>query len=117
MPDIRSPGRPPVQAPEGCLTIAEAAAKLGVSYSTVYKRLDHVPQLALKETSNGDRFIRAAELERFRPVPREASSDRHGVMLRPANDRYERWAEAAGNKKVSTWLAELADRAADRALK
>jgi hypothetical protein len=40
-----------------------------------------------------------------------ADTDRRAVMLRPDLEQYAAWERKAGDRPVSTWLAELADQA------
>jgi hypothetical protein len=42
----------------------------------------------------------------------QEGEDRIAVMFRPPAARYAAWEEAAGDKPVSVWLGELADKAA-----
>lgn len=106
------PGRPRLVAPRGYVTIERAAKILGVSYSTVYKHMNAGGvELAFDQ---GGTFLRESQLHLISDQLRAESTDekRKAVQVRPALDRYRKWARAAGDKPVSVWLGELADKAA-----
>lgn len=108
------PGRPRLVAPRGYVTIERAAEILGVSYSTVYKyavaRGDRI-EIMLDQ---GGTFLRENQLHLIRDQLRVEVPDqkRKAIQVRPALERYRKWARAAGKMPVSVWLGELADKAA-----
>lgn len=106
-------GRPEPIAPAGYVTIKRAAELAEASYSTVYKYIDKKIIRGMK--SDGAWFVREVDVKKIRENmdARGEGDGRHAVMLRPDDERYERWenaADAAG-QKVSTWVAGLADAA------
>jgi len=115
-------GRPKATAPRGRVTPERAAELSGLSRSAVFRRIaaqavpsrtepDGTVTIALRDVRRLQPQQRGLSLSRS-PVP---AVGRRAVMLRPDIERYEAWARAAGGKPVSTWLAELADRAVARA--
>lgn len=119
MSDKPRRGRPRPTPPPGYLTIKEAADEADASYSTVY-RMIQADQVEWKRQGS-TWFVLAADVEKIRgalEATGEQSDDRKAVMLRPNRERYDRWEKAAGpNKRVSTWVAELADEASAKAEK
>lgn len=110
-------GRPVVKAPDGRWTVAELAKELDLTYQGAYNYSKKYP--CSRDDSGVITFadsvvaqIRAEVKARQKKEPHP--DGRRGVMLRPDLDRYETWEKAAGDKAVSTWLGELADRAAKR---
>lgn len=104
-------GRPKATAPRGRVTLAAAAAELtGVSRSAVYRRIEsgELPSLMV----GGVVTIARRDLKRIEPREPAAGDGRRAVMLRPDLERYASWERAAGDRPVSSWIAELADRAA-----
>jgi hypothetical protein len=108
-------GRPPAEAPAHYVSMSDAVRITGVAYATVYR---HVMsgKVRSRQEDNGVRFVLRSDLPKIQKTVRVADGDRHAVMLRPERERFDRWAIAAkkaGHEdRVSSWLAELADRAA-----
>lgn len=104
-------GRSRAAAPRGRVTLEQAAELAGVSKSAVQRR---VAAGAVPARTEPGGFVTIARRDVRRIVPREpaAGDGRRAVMLRPSLERYAAWERAAGDQRVSTWLAELADRAA-----
>lgn len=102
--------RPTYQAPPGRLTLADAAKCLGISYHVAYTRLT---TLGVEHERDGNIYTIAeedlGELDRQKVEPKDK---RVAVAVRVARDRHKAWERAAGDKAVSTWLAELGDQAA-----
>ena len=115
MPKKSKPGRPALVAPPGYVTIERAAELLDVSYSTIYKRI-HAHGCAVELAfGSGGTFIRRDQLGELKSERRASSDeDRHAVQVRPSLERYRKWERAAGDKPVSTWLGDLADKAVAR---
>jgi hypothetical protein len=104
----------PVSAPKGFVTIADAAERAGVSAATVRRAIEAGEVRHRRE--GWSIFVDARDIGAIEIKTRgQEGADRVAVMVRPVRERYEAWARAAGNQKVSAWLGELADRAAKRA--
>lgn len=108
-------GRPSPTPPPNYLTIKRAAELAGASYSTVYRAA--VEGVVKTKQVGSSRFVHESSVDKIREAL-EAVGGRHAdgrvaVYLRPAQERYERWARAAGaaKQKVSSWVASLADAA------
>ena len=122
-------GRPAVKAPKGCLTVADAAKRAGLSYSGLYRYIQSgeithtqddqgvilIPVTAIKDLRDKLKY-RAASLKK----------GRRAICVRVTPDVYDRFEEAivAAHAKretedapptVAEWLAELGERAANRA--
>lgn len=108
-------GRPLAEAPRGRVTISEAARRAEITYTTAYRKIVTNDEVAYAQADNGVITVRESDVEKLCSKKREPSDDpRKAVMVRPSKERYAVWAVAAGAKPVSTWLADLADRAARR---
>ena len=102
-------GRPAAQAPRGRLTLQEAAERAGVSYSLVYRRVE-AGDVPSERNDSGVITVARRDLTLLAKRPK-ADTETRAVMVRPALDQYAAWEHAAGDRAVSAWLAELADRA------
>ena len=107
-------GRPRPIPPPGYLTIKSAADALDASYSTVYRAVQD--KLVRSKQQGSTRFVLEVDLTKIRtaldaPHAAAHADGRKAVYLRPDLERYERWERAAGQDKVSTWVAGLADAA------
>ncbi len=100
-----------VERPAGRITMAEAAELAGVSKSAVQRRIADGTVPARTEP-DGVLTIARGDVKLIEP--REPADDtRKAVMVRVPLERYRLWARAAKKRgmPVSTWLAELADKA------
>jgi hypothetical protein len=106
-------GRPKAKAPKGRVTLERAAEFAGVSKATVYRRV--VTEHVVPHQVGDDKVITIARGDVKLIKPREPGKSGRGkaVMVRSGADpaRYEEWEREAGDKAVSTWLAELGDAA------
>lgn len=94
------------------LTLHEAAALSGLSYSEVYRRVTADPPLAPAVFADGRWTMLRSDAERL--TRRQPSDDpRPAFQVRAPVDRVARWRQAAGQQPLSSWLAELADAAVD----
>lgn len=96
------------------LTINEAATAAGVSYATVYRHVQDEKIRSL-QADNQVIFVDARDVGK---IVKHEPPDRRPkvpVQLKPLAARYKAWERAAGDKPVSVWLGELADRAAVKA--
>lgn len=93
--------------PADRLTLAEAAALSGLSYSEVYRRASGGLCPAEQAPAGAWTMSRAdaEQLERRAP----STDPREAYQVRADRSRTARWQAAAGTVPVSTWLAELAD--------
>lgn len=98
--------RPRATAPRGRVTLAQAAELAGVSKSAVQRRVAAGVVPARREPNGVVTLLRrdVRAIHRRHPV-----EGRIAVMLRPSHERHAAWARAAGERKVSAWLGELAD--------
>lgn len=117
----QKPGPKPETAPPGHLTIEDAAEKLDLSYSGVYRHLDKVRTV---RSERGTIYIRSGDLAKIKNALRKpADGDRRAVAVRVPAERLARWEQAilrktaAGEEPiaVSRWLQELGDKAAEAA--
>lgn len=106
----RSVGRPPATAGRGRVTLAEASEISGLSTDEIRRRCISGAVPSGRQDAAGIWTLRRSDLGLL--TRREPSTDkRKAVQTRPTLARYECWAEAAGDKPVSVWLGELADKA------
>jgi hypothetical protein len=92
------------------VTLAEAAEIAGVSKSAVVRRVA-AGIVPARTEPDGVVTLRRRDVRLI--VPRSPADDRRvAVMLRPNAERHAAWARAAGDERVSAWLARLADAAA-----
>lgn len=105
-------GRPVADAPRGRLTLQQAADATEMGYQRVYTLVTS-GQVPGEQDASGVWTIARRDLRLIKPRP-PAETDRKAVMLRPDLERYSRWERAAGDRPVSVWLGELADREAKR---
>lgn len=105
-------GRPPETAPEGYVTLTEAARCAGVSYATAYKRAKS-GDVRSRQAPNGTIFVLADDLEKVTLVER-VPTDLPSVTVRVTRAQHKRWsrAAAASDRPLSAWLRDLADAAA-----
>ena len=117
----QKPGPKPETAPPGYVTIEQAAEKLELSYSGVYRHLDKVKT---SRSERGTIYIRSTDLAKIRNALRKpADGDRRAIAVRVPAERLARWEQAilrktpAGEEPiaVSRWLSELGDAAANEA--
>jgi hypothetical protein len=103
--------RPRATAPRGRVTLAQAAELAGVSKSAVQRRVA-AGIVPAHRGPGGVVTLRRRDVRLIAPRA-PAAATRVAVMLRPNRERYAAWARAAGGRKVSAWLGELADQAAN----
>jgi len=111
-------GRPPEVAPAGHVTVSEAAELAEVSYAVAYRHVqDDV--VRYRQEKNGTIFIVRADVSKIRPRPRLRKHDAEDprITIRVKADRLRRWEALAGDRSVTSWLCEMADRAVSRAEK
>ena len=106
-------GRPKASAPRGRVTLEQAAELSGVSKSAVQQRVWKGVVPARTEL-DGVVTIARRDVKLIHPREPSDGDGRKAVMLRPDLERYAAWKRAAGDRKVSVWLGELADAAAGR---
>lgn len=98
-----------MKAPRGRLTLHDAAELAGVSYSLVYRRVT-AGEVPSQRDASGVITVARRDLKLLGKQPK-ADTDRRAIMLRPDLERHAAWKRAAGDKPVSVWLGELADKA------
>lgn len=103
-------GRPKATAPRGRVTMEQAAELAGVSKSAVQRRVA-AGEVPARTEPDGVVTIARADVKLIKPREPSEGDGRKAVMLRPDMARYEAWARAAGDRPVSSWLADLADAA------
>lgn len=106
-------GRPLEVAPQGYVTIREAAAARKVSYATVYR---YVAEGTVESIlmDNGSRYIKAGDVKKI--ALRGKRPGRRVFMSGPTAEQVDRWRRAAGEIPWSSWAAEVLDREARRVL-
>lgn len=102
-------GRPPATAPRGRVILPEAAELADVSYSLVHRYATAARCRASVTPPGVITLARRDPKLPARLLP--ADMDRKAEMLRPTFEHYAAWERAAGDKPVSVWLGELADKA------
>ncbi len=107
------PGRPKAVAPRGRVTLEQAAELSGLSKPTVHRRIK-AGVVPARTGADGSLSIARRDVRLLQPrEPSEGdAAGRRPVQLRPSLARYAAWEYAAGDKPVSVWLGELADKAA-----
>ena len=106
-------GRPKASAPRGRVTLEQAAELSGVSYWVAHRRVAEGAVPSQRDPS-GVVTLARRDVKLIRPREPGDGDGRKAVMLRPDLERYAAWKRAAGDLPVSTWLGELADRAAEQ---
>lgn len=96
-------------APADRVTLRQAAKLSGLSYQRVYQ-IVAAGAVPSERDHLGRYTLAAADVALLQRRP-AAGDKRRAVMLRVSLERYAAWERAAGDKPVSTWLAELADAA------
>lgn len=93
------------------LTINQAADAAGVSYATVYR---HVQARTIRylQADNQVIFVDARDVGKITKHEPPDRRPKIPVQLKPLATRYKAWERAAGERPVSVWLGELADKAA-----
>lgn len=113
------PGPKPEGAPPGHITIEEAAERLELSYSGVYR---HLEKVRVERSERGTIYIRSTDLPKIRAALRKPSdAERRAIAVRAPSERVARWEQfilrhtPAGEDPipVSRWLQELADKAVE----
>lgn len=120
-------GRPAVKAPKGCLTMADAAKRAGLSYSGLYRYIQS-GEVSHTQDDQGVILIPATAIKELRDKIKSRAASlkkgRRAICVRVAPDEYERFEAAIAasheDKKtepptVAEWLTELGLRAASRA--
>lgn len=111
MPSKSKPtGRPAFIAPDGWVTIQDAADRRGVSYSVVYR---HVKQdeVHWKQLANGVILVDENDLKYIAKHEPPADRDRIPVQLSPNPRRHKAWTRAA--RKAGVTVTEFAYRLLD----
>lgn len=91
------------------VTLREAAKLSRLSYQRVHQ-LVAAGSVPSERDHLGRYTLAAANVALLQRRP-PAGDKRRAVMLRVALERYAAWERTAGDRPVSTWLAELADAA------
>ena len=109
----RGRGRPVAEAPEGMVTIRQAAALTGVGPASVYRRV--VADLVrYKQSENGTVYIDERDLSLL-SNKRPKTKRRVNIWLRVTEEQRAAWLAAAGNKKLTLWVIAAADKSSDSA--
>jgi len=98
-------GRPPAKAPEGRVTLKDAAALAGVSYATAYRRATS-GEIAHWRDGAGVISILSADVDKIYLRP-GSDNPRPAISVRPDEKTSAAFARAAGKLPVSRWLMDL----------
>lgn len=104
--------RPAYKAPDGRLTLRDAAAQSGISYHVAYTRITD-PQFPIPHKRDGTIYTIAVEdlgmLVRDRGEPKDK---RIAIQCRISPELNKAFERVAGDMAVSSWLIELGKQAA-----
>lgn len=107
-------GRPSIVAPKGFVSVADAAARRGVSYSVAYR---HVKSGAVRSQQEPSGVLLVDERDLALISKHEPPKDREriAVQLSPTPKRHRAWATLARASQMT--VTELAYRLLDKASK
>lgn len=107
-------GRPTHVAPTGWVTLKDAAAQRGVSYSVVYRHVK-ANEVRWQQLTNGVLLVRVDDLARITKHEAPKDRDRIPVQLAPSAKRHRAWTRAARRIGGCASVTELAYRLLDEA--